>query len=239
MEFLLAFGYVLLFLFLLMLACLPFTLQSTIKNICAENDYRKGEVKHSKTAILFGGTGKRAEDILAELTDYNIVICSRRVAKFEQLKQNYPHLSWRSCDVRINREVSRVIKEVKEEYGSVDLIVNISLIETDLNLYNHYFSIERDDKDIIIKLPGAYKKNYRRALSLYHKGSPGSESHIFTNMFGTINITRAAVEEGVSRVHHLTTKVVESDLYLATLKELIDDNVTTTAITYGSQLKLH
>jgi NAD(P)-dependent dehydrogenase (short-subunit alcohol dehydrogenase family) len=130
-------------------------------------------------------------------------------------------LHWLKADVRIHREIERTIEEVKKVYGTIDLAVNISVINKDTDYLKDAISTARDGEDIYIRLPGAYKPEYIGRYGLYRNGSPGSEHSLFTNLVGIINLNKVEKENGVKLIinpdqvdeltNALTKKLTELD----------------------------
>lgn len=85
-----------------------------------------------KTAIVTGGgrgLGEAMAQALAE-AGANVVVCSRKEAACQEVKQqieaNGGHAMALACDVTNEADVDRVVEEVHDQYGKIDILINNS-----------------------------------------------------------------------------------------------------------------
>ncbi len=83
-----------------------------------------------KTAIVTGGAiglGRQMALGLAE-TGADIVVCSRKIEKCEEMGRQIESLGVRTlalqCDLTLAEEVDRVVKETLKNFGKIDILVN-------------------------------------------------------------------------------------------------------------------
>lgn len=154
-------------------------------------------------SVIFGATGSSGIGAMKEMAKRNnvIIAASRRHSKWGDIVKKNPELKgkvqWIKCDVRLHRDVDRVLSEVKKTYGRIDVAVNMAVINGDDNLLKTPISTGKDGNDIYLKLPGAYKYNYKGRLPLYKKGAPGTEHSFFTNFIGLSNLIRSEHKHNV------------------------------------------
>ncbi|WP_078392521.1 SDR family oxidoreductase [Shouchella patagoniensis] len=85
-----------------------------------------------KTAIVTGGgrgLGEAMAQALAE-AGANVVVCSRKEAACQEVKQQIEasggHAMALACDVTNEADVERIVEEVYNQYGKIDILINNS-----------------------------------------------------------------------------------------------------------------
>jgi hypothetical protein len=176
--------------------------------------------------ILFGATSKNSELLLEnELNNkYNIVCVSRRQSKWTKMIENNKKIKnksfiWIHGDTRLHRDIENVFKEIKlwSKNATIDLVINAALINVNKDLLKVPFQTQRDSDDIVIRITGAYDREYEFFGKQYRKHGMGNENGFITNIIGSLNVVRLSEEFGVKKI------VLPKNNFI--LKDWFDSNV--------------
>lgn len=82
----------------------------------------------SKTAFITGATsgfGRACAELFAE-KGWNLVLCGRRAERLQKLKEKLANVAIHIavCDVRDRGQVQKMVDELPESHGAIDLLVN-------------------------------------------------------------------------------------------------------------------
>jgi len=134
--------------------------------------------------LVIGATSKRGQYVLNLLKDKNInlIAISRREEKWIKIRDKFPNVLWMRGDIRLSHETDDLFAKIKRNYGSIDLIINLSYISGDVECSK--VSSLRVKDSVLCKLDQAYDPEL---ISKSHDaGSHGDENPLFTNLLGHI-----------------------------------------------------
>lgn len=159
--------------------------------------------------IVFGATSQKAESLLEKLSekDCNVVCASRRHSKWFQMTERNDKIKrssfiWVHCDNRLHRDIERVF-QVSEKWSKkapIDLVVNMAVINANNDLLKCPFQTQRNGDDVVLRVTGAYNKDYEYCGKLHRKGGMGNEHGFITNVIGTLNLVRLSKEAGAKKI---------------------------------------
>lgn len=178
------------------------------KNIArnfTNTEYKKGR----PLVIVFGATSKLSEKLLEFLLEknFNVICASRRNSRWVKMTEGNEKLNknsfiWVKCDSRLDKDVQRVFLLAKKwsKNSSIDVVINMALIKVNNDLLKCPFQTQKNDDDVVIRLTGAYNREYEYFGKLHRPKGMGNEHGFLTNVFGTINIVRLSFEFGAKTI---------------------------------------
>jgi hypothetical protein len=172
--------------------------------------------------IIFGATSLNAEKLLEKLSNkkYNVVCASRRNSKWFQMVERNKKIEkgsfiWIHCDTRLHRDIDNVFKLVQlwSNNSKIDLVLNMAVINNNKDLLKVPFQTQRNEDDIVIRITGAYNREYEYFGTQYRKHGMGNENEFITNIIGSINLLRISKEAGVNKVMLPKNNLITSDWF--------------------------
>jgi NAD(P)-dependent dehydrogenase (short-subunit alcohol dehydrogenase family) len=184
--------------------------------------------------VVFGGSGEIGMSITKKLLTekYTVINVSRRKSRWIEgvIKNNLQsyvsdgQLQWVKADVRIYKEIVSAMKIITK-LGSIDTCINISIIKPNSDLLNDNIPTLRDDRDLFLRLPGAYDHEYNGKYDLHREGSPGNEHSLFTNLIGMLNLNKSQKEFKIEKIINLNGIDELSDTLLSQIGKRDPNNV--------------
>ena len=118
-------------------------------------------MKDLNTAVVTGGgrgIGKETA-VLPAKKGLNVVICSRTQREINSVVKEIAsirnsHITGRKCDVSKSEEVNNLVKEVLDNYGRIDILINNAGISYAKNLIDT--TEEEWDRTLDINLKGVF-----------------------------------------------------------------------------------
>lgn len=140
---------------------------------------------HLPVVMVIGATSTRGQKVLKLLQDKPLVTIaiSRRETRWLRIKSNFPKVVWYKGDLRLSNEMDYLFEQIKQNYGRIDYVINLTYISGSIDAVSKISSIKVKD-NVFFKLPQAYDPEL---LAYDHAaGSAGEESPLFTNLFGCV-----------------------------------------------------
>ena len=124
-----------------------------------------------KKAIVFGassGIGKELTEVLIK-NNYKVAITGRRLDKLKELADKYPdQISIKQNDIQQTDEVEKVLNEIVEEFGEIDVIVQSSGVA----YINPKLEWDKEEDTILTNVLGVTKL-YDLSYNLFRKQGYG------------------------------------------------------------------
>jgi hypothetical protein len=126
-----------------------------------------------------------------------LIAISRRENRWLKIKDSFPNVPWYKGDLRLNIEMDYLFEQIKQNYGRIDYVINLTYIPGNVNSYQTISSLKVKE-DIFLKLPNAYDQELLPYD--YQGGKAGRESPLFTNIIGFVVLKNICQKYGVSNV---------------------------------------
>lgn len=145
-----------------------------------------------KVVVVWGASGNVGFKIIENLIEsgkFAVIGVSRTYENWYCKVKDQEHIrdkvQWIGCDIRLQRDVKRVIEKIKSVYGRIDAFINACVIGRPGGLPNQY-TTARDRSDVLIRLPNAFPPKDRRENC----------DMFFTNFIGLSNLLREESRSG-------------------------------------------
>lgn len=155
---------------------------------------------HSQpVVVVIGATSTRGQQVLNLLKDKPVtcIAVSRRENRWLKLKDQFPKVAWYRGDLRLSSEMDYLFEQIKQHYGAIDMIINLTYLSGSINNFGKISSIRVKD-NVFCKLPRAYDAEL--IPHSHSLGSAGEESPLFTNIIGLIVLKNLSIKYHVNNV---------------------------------------
>lgn len=175
-------------------------------------------IQSNKTILITGGSSGIGLALAEKFLSNNniVVVVGRDISKLQSLKENKPNIHVFQCDITIEGEVKNLAKQVQEEFGGIDVLINNAGI---MNLIDS----GNEDNDLKIQY-SEIDINFKSPIRMLHYFLPQlkkSKEGVLINVssgLAYVPFSQAPVYSGTKAAMHFWTRSIRLQLAVHNIK---------------------